>query len=61
MKTRNERVKELSELLVTAGYEISAIEFLIDDNQQDEENALQKGMPALKLTLSLKSEHQTSD
>lgn len=55
MKTRNERVKKLSELLETAGYEISAIEFLFDDNQQDEENALQKGMPALKLTLSLKS------
>ena len=51
--TRNERVIQLAETLEKLGYKISGLNFLIDDNEQDEDTASQNGIPYLKLTLTL--------
>jgi len=51
--TRNERVCKLANAVAAAGYEIRKIEFLIDDNEQDKETAVQSGLPFVELTLSL--------
>ena len=51
--TRNERVMQLAESLDKLGYKIRDLNFLIDDSEQDEETAYQRGMPYVKLTLSL--------
>ena len=51
--TRNERVVKLAKALEESGYKIKSLEFLVDDNPDDERTASQVGMPFLKLTLSV--------
>ena len=51
--TRNERVEKLAKALEEIGYKIKSLEFLVDDNPDDERTSSQVGMPFLKLTLSV--------
>ena len=50
---RNERTIMLAETLKHLGYKIKSMEYLVHDNEQEEEIAFQKGSPFVKLVLSL--------
>lgn len=50
---RNARTEMLLSTLATLGYTVKKLEYLVDDNEQDEDTASQTGIPYLKLTLSL--------
>lgn len=50
---RAERTLMLLNALARLGYSVKKVEYLVDDNEQDEEKASFGGMPFLELTLSL--------
>ena len=50
---RNARTEKLLSTLARLGYTVKKMEYLVDDNEHDEETAHQTGMPFVELTLSL--------
>lgn len=50
---RNARTEMLLSTLAKLGYTVKKMEYLVDDNEHDEETAVQTGMPFVVLTLSI--------